>query len=78
MHENSRLYPEEYTFKRVLTAIFFRNSTNSVKVDTPKVIQNAPIAKVSNLVFKDKYFKEHHLMGVSHFYYREYALTPLI
>ena len=78
MHENSRLYPEEYTFKRVLMVIFFRNSTNSVKVDTPKVIQNAPIAKVSNLVFKDKYFKEHHWTGVSHFYYREYALTPLI
>ena len=78
MHQNSRLYPEEYTFKRVLTVIFFRNSTNSVKVDRPKVIQNAPIAKVSNLVFKDKYFKEHHLMGVSQFYYREYALTPLI
>ena len=78
MHQNSRLYTEEYTFKRVLTVIFFRNSTNSVKVDRPKVIQNAPIAKVSNLVFKDKYFKEHQLMGVSQFYYREYALTPLI
>ena len=48
---------------------FFRNSTNSAEVDTPTTIQNALIAKVSKLVFKDKYFKRHHWMAVSDFYY---------
>ena len=67
-----------YIFKPVLTVLFFRNSTNSAKVDTPKVMRNASIAKVSKLVFKDKYFKGHHWMAASDFYYRAYALTPLI